>query len=112
MFNRVFYDGIGVPNSWLKAYLIPIYKGKGSDLDTDNYRGVAVCSTLYRIYAGIFKNRLDDLCEKHGLRAITQCDFRKKKGTISAIFALSHAIHKRCSSISQRGSSEALHVCL
>jgi hypothetical protein len=111
MFNRVFYDGIGVPNSWLKAYLIPIYKGKGSDLDTDNYRGVAVCSTLYRIYAGILKNRLDDLCEKHGLRAITQCGFRKKTGTISAIFALSHAIHKRCSSISQGGSSEALHVC-
>jgi hypothetical protein len=46
MFNRGFYDGIGVPNSWLKVYLIPIYKGKGSDLDTDNYRGVAVFYTI------------------------------------------------------------------
>jgi hypothetical protein len=111
MFNRDFYDGLGVPNSWLKAYLIPLYKGKGPDLDTDNYRGVAVCSTIYRIDAGILNNILDDLCEKHGLRTITQCGFQKKTGTIIAILALSHAIHKRCSSMSQGGSNEALHVC-
>jgi hypothetical protein len=94
MFNRCFYDGEGVPNSWLKSYLIPIYKRKGSEFDTDNYRGVAVCSTLYRIYSGILNNRLDDFCEKHSLRGVTQRGFRKCNGTILEIFALSHAIHK------------------
>ena len=111
MFNQCFYDGKGVPDSWLKSYLIPIYKGKGSEFDTDNYRGVAVCSTLYRIYSGILNNRLDDFCEKHSLRAVTQCGFRKRNGTISAIFALSHAIHKSCSSKAQGGLDTPLHVC-
>jgi hypothetical protein len=81
MFNRSFYDGVGVPNSWLKSsYLIPMYIGKGSQFDTDNYRGVApqqlrfvlLCTRTILEYS---KNRLDDFCEKHGLRVVTQCGF-------------------------------------
>jgi hypothetical protein len=72
MFNKAFAEGAGIPDSWLKAYLVPIFKGKGSEGDVDNYRGVAICSTLYRIYAAALSKRLDIFCEKHGLRAITQ----------------------------------------
>jgi hypothetical protein len=63
------------------------------------------------MYFLILKNILDDLCEKHGLRAITQCGFRMNTRIISAIFVLSHAIHNRCSSIYQGGMNEYLHVC-
>ena len=28
MFNKAFAEGAGIPDSWLKAYLVPILKGK------------------------------------------------------------------------------------
>jgi hypothetical protein len=83
MFNKAFAEGEGIPDSWLKAYLVPIFKGKGSEGDVDNYRGVAICSTLYRIYAAVLSKRLDVFSEKNGLREITQCGFRKRGGTIA-----------------------------
>ncbi len=111
MFNKAFAEGAGIPDSWLKAYLVPIFKGKGSEGDVDNYRGVAICSTLYRIYAAALSKRLDVFSEKHGLRAVTQCGFRKRCGTISAIFALMHAINNTCSSVVQGGKNKPMVSC-
>jgi hypothetical protein len=108
MFSKAFAEGAGIPDSWLKAYLVPTFQGKGSEGDVNNYRGVAICSTLYIIYAAALSKRLDDLSEKHGLRANTQCGFRKGCGTISAFFALKHAINNTCT----RGEKQAHGVLL
>lgn len=37
---------------------------------------------------------LEDKTEEHGLRAYTQCGFRKNHGTLDAIFTLQHLICK------------------
>jgi hypothetical protein len=108
MFNKAFTEGAGIPDFWLKAYLVPFFKGKGSEGDVDNYRGVAICSTLYRIYAAALSKQLDVFSEKHGLRAVTQCGFWKCCGTI---LALMHAINNTCSSEFQGGKNKPMVSC-
>jgi hypothetical protein len=66
---------------------------------------------LYKIYAAALSKRLDVFCERHGLKAIIKCGFRKRHGTISAIFALMHAINKTCSSEVQGGENKPVVFC-
>ena len=68
LFNVVLKSG-KVPEAWSKGVICPIYKGKGSQKDADNYRGIIVLSVLidyivfttfwlkykqYAIFEGIF----------------------------------------------------------
>jgi exonuclease III len=111
IFNRIYIGGLGIPKDWHKATLVPIYKGKGSELALDNYRGVTITCTLYKVYAMILNRRLDNACEAHGVRAETQCGFRKKHGTIAAHLAMHHAIHTVCSPRSKGGMGRTLYAC-
>ena len=43
-----------IPACWKKAKISPLYK-KGSKLDPNNYRMLAVSGTLYRLYANILR---------------------------------------------------------
>lgn len=110
IFNRCF-AGDGIPQNWHKAYITPLYKGKGSKGDMNNYRGLTVTCTLYKIYAVILNRRLDDFCEMHGIRSPTQCGFRRSLGTSTGLFALQHAIHRTCCPPSQGGQGQPLFTC-
>lgn len=76
--------------------LVPVYKGRGPREDAASYRGVAVSSAMYKLYAAILNRRLDTYLEGNSMRAFTQCGFRKGHSTHTALFALVHAIHHRC----------------
>ena len=43
-----------IPACWKKAKISPLYK-KGSKLDPNNYRMLAVSGTLYRLYTNILR---------------------------------------------------------
>jgi hypothetical protein len=45
------------PKEWSKAKIISIYK-KGDRTDTNNYRGISLLDTIYKIYAKIFNEKL------------------------------------------------------
>jgi len=45
------------PKEWSKAKIISIYK-KGDRTDTNNYRGISLLDTIYKIYAKILNERL------------------------------------------------------
>jgi len=92
LFNKCFVDGLGIPPSWRKSWLIPIYKGVGSVLAPDNYRGISGLASIYKIYAIILLARITAACT----RAPTQCGFRKNTGTIPALFMFRHALHASC----------------
>ena len=44
LFNRSLRDGI-VPTEWLRAYVCPVYKGKGDKNCTSNYRPISLLSS-------------------------------------------------------------------
>ncbi|CAG5039924.1 unnamed protein product [Parnassius apollo] len=40
-----------VPVDWCKAVIVPVYKGKGSQQDCKNYRGISLLSIVGKLYA-------------------------------------------------------------
>jgi hypothetical protein len=56
--NTVWYEGT-IPESWQKATVIPIHK-KGDIKNQENYRGVSLLNSGYKIYASIIKSKLTE----------------------------------------------------
>jgi exonuclease III len=110
LFNACFLRQQGIPQGWRKAFITPIYKGSGPKDSLDHHRGITVMTSLYKLYCSILGARLNTVCEVKGLRAESQCGFRKNMGTISAIFVLQYAICATCSTIAEGGCGLPLFV--
>ena len=62
-------------------------------LDKNMYRGISVASIFSKVVDRLLHRRLDNRLEQLGLRAKTQCGFRKGHGTLDALFTITHAIN-------------------
>ena len=51
------WRGEGFPEEWRVGLIAPIFK-KGDPKSVENYRGVTLLCTAYKIYAGILAERL------------------------------------------------------
>jgi hypothetical protein len=111
MLNAVYMGGAGVPEEWLSAYVTPLYKGRGDRTDFNNYRRLTVSGTMYKLYATVMNRRLESHLETNSLRSPYQCGFRRRMGTITAIWVLVHMINKTCGPLSRGALSSPLHVC-
>lgn len=80
-----------IPEDMLKAKVVLIFK-KGSTDNLANYRPISLLNSIYKIYAAIIQNRveqgIDDILQE------TQFGFRKKRGTDGAIHCIRRAIVK------------------
>jgi hypothetical protein len=47
-----------VPKDWCKAVIVPLYKGKGSQQECKNYRGISLLSVIGKLYAKILIERV------------------------------------------------------
>lgn len=77
----------------IKETPAPKHGQAASPLDKSLYRKISVSSILGRVLR-LKHARLDPLVEGLGIRAATQCGFRKGQGTLDAICALHHCICK------------------
>jgi hypothetical protein len=80
------------PKEWSKAKIIYIYK-KGNRTDTNNYRGISLLDTIYKIYAKILNEGLKTIADN--LLSEERMGFRKGRSCIDAIFTLKQVIEKR-----------------
>ena len=68
--NIVMEDGM--PRNWKRSRLVPIYKGKGSILECNNYRGIKLMSHTMKLAERFIEARLRDITEmannQHGFR--------------------------------------------
>lgn len=81
------------PNDWKKAIIIPIFK-KGSRLCCQNYRGISLLLTAYKILAGIINDRVTAYSEENNIIGTYQAGFRKGKSTTNQIFTVQQLIEK------------------
>lgn len=109
--NVVFVQSVGIPDTWRQCFVVPVYKGKGDMKVWDSYRGVSIVTTWYKLLCSILNRRLEIATEQWGMRSIAQCGFRKRLGTISAIFVLYHTIHLTCSPQHMGGKGTSLFAC-
>lgn len=79
------WPGCGFPESWRNGAVVPVYK-KGDKELPENYRGITLMDSGYKIYAELLKNKLDKSLEDKQLLGDTQFGFRKNKGTPQARF--------------------------
>ena len=94
------------PESFKLASIVSIYKKVDVDAtQMKNYRPIALLQTLYKILAGLIKNRLLQAYDPWIQRS--QFGFRPKKSTAQAIF-----LARRLMDISERTGSNLSLVLL
>ena len=69
------------------------YLQKRNRNECKNYRGIALLPTCYKLYTSILKTKLQPIAE--GLLLEEQCDFRKGRSCIDAIFTLKQIMEKK-----------------
>ncbi|CAH8529152.1 unnamed protein product [Schistosoma rodhaini] len=88
--NKIWKNPCTMPDHWLDAEVISIYKNKGLRSDPNNYRSIFLLDTIGKLFAGIVCNRLVQQTDNY--LPITQFGFRKNLSTIHAITTLRHLI--------------------
>jgi hypothetical protein len=83
-----------IPACWNKTKISTLYK-KGSKLDPNNYRMLAVSGTLYRLYANNLRELVTKWCVENRKVPDTQIGFYPDRSTIQPIF-ISKALSPRC----------------
>jgi sorting nexin-29 len=86
LFNNI-VDKSQIPQDWETGIVINIYK-KGSKSKYENYRGMTLLPTAYKMFTNIMKNKLNAYLEEE------ECGFRKGHSCIDAIFTAQQIIEK------------------
>ena len=81
------------PDIWTINFLKPIFK-KGLENDTNNLRGLAIGSSLGKLYSHILLNRLMIYIKDNNLISSNQIGFMKNAKTSDHIFLLQTIIEK------------------
>ena len=74
----------GMSDMWRSSIITPIFQGKGSAMECNNYRGIKLLCHAMKLYERMVENRL----RKHIEISSNQYGFRPGKSTMEPIFAL------------------------
>ncbi|KAL6421353.1 hypothetical protein ACFW04_014690 [Cataglyphis niger] len=93
--NRV-WKGERWIDEWNEGVIVPIVK-KGEGERVEEYRGVSLTSTLYKVCVSVLAGRFSDEVEEKGLVPQNQTGFRKGLGTMDNIFILNYLVNRQLS---------------
>ncbi|XP_043481356.1 uncharacterized protein LOC122510644 [Leptopilina heterotoma] len=82
------------PEAWSQSIITLIHK-KGLRNDPLNYRGIALCNYILKIFTLILAKRLSEWSEKNSLLPETQNGFRSGRSCVDNVFTLQSALHLR-----------------
>ena len=81
-----------LPEEWKESIIVPIHK-KGDKTDCNNYRGISLLPTTYKILSNILLSGLipyaKEMIENH------QCGFRRNRSTSDHIFCIRQILEKK-----------------
>lgn len=80
-----------IQSSWKDGMVVPIYK-KGDKDQAENYRGITLMNTDYKIHAAVLRSKLEKKFEETQILQETQMGFRRGRGTRDAITLLKNII--------------------
>jgi hypothetical protein len=81
-----------LPDQWKESFIVPIHK-KGDKADCNNYRGISLLSTSYKILSYIILSRL--VPYKDEIIGDRQCGFRCNRSTTEQIFCIHQILAKK-----------------
>lgn len=83
------------PKNFKISTISPIYKNKGSRMDLQNYRPIAVLSNVGKILEKLIHNRLDKYLESNNIITPRQFGFRRGLGTDGTLLQLTTFLHEK-----------------
>ena len=87
------WNGNPVPQDWIDAIMITLYKGKGKKSICSSYRGISLLETVGKVFARLLLNRLEKyVCPE--VIPESQSGFRAGRGTVDMIFSARQIIEK------------------
>ena len=81
-----------VLNDWVRAIVVPLYKGKSDRNDCKNYRGISLLSIPGMVYGRILIERVRVLTE--GMIGEEHCGFRSGRGCVDQVFVMKQMSEK------------------
>jgi hypothetical protein len=81
-----------LPQQWKESIIVPIYK-KGDKTDCNNYRGISLLSTAYKILSNIVLARLTPYVNE--IIGDHQCGFFRNRSTMNQIFYIRQVLEKK-----------------
>jgi len=81
-----------LPEEWKESVIVPIHK-KGDKTDCNNYRGISLLPTTYKILSNILLSRLIPYSKE--IIGDNQCGFRRNMSTIDHIFCIRQILEKK-----------------
>jgi len=85
-----------IPEGWKEGWIYPIFK-KGEKNKAENYRGITLMDTAYKLYAMILEEKLREEVDRLKLLPETQAGFRKGRSGIENIYIMKTAAEKALS---------------
>ena len=84
-----------VPRSWNDSRVTLIHKGGNkSKKEIKNYRPIAVCDTMCKIFCGILNERLSEIVERNKVMGEEQNGFRKDRRGEDSMFVVNEVIER------------------
>lgn len=85
-------NGAEVPREWKTSIMSTIHK-RGSRDKCENYRGIAVTSTMSRMYGRLLRNKIEQEFKDH--EAEEQAGFRVGRSTVDHLYCITQIIEKK-----------------
>jgi hypothetical protein len=79
------WDEETIPQRWKETLICPLHK-KGDRSKCENYRGIALMDTIYKIMAVSIKSRVNEVVERK--IGQYQCGFHKNRSVMDQVFVL------------------------
>lgn len=80
-----------IPEDWQASIIHPIYK-KGDKLVCENYRGISLLNTAYKIFTSIVKERLEPYAEE--ILGDYEAGFKRSRSTSDQLFVVRQIAEK------------------
>ena len=81
-----------MPQEWKESIIVPIHK-KGDRMDCNNYRGISLLSTSYKILSNILLSRMTPYANE--IIRDYQCGFRSNRSIVDHIFSNRQVLEKK-----------------
>ena len=81
-----------LPEEWKELIIVHIHK-KGDKTDCNNYRGISLLPTTYKILSNILLSRVTSYTEE--IIGDHQCGFRRNRSTADHLFCICQMLEKK-----------------
>ena len=62
IFNYILFKD-KLPEEWMMSWLLPIFKGKGDQLNQESYRGIKLLEHVFKLYKKILYGHLHEVVD-------------------------------------------------